>query len=393
MRKGRRSTKNVVFICTALFMVGVAGSRPLIPLYANDLGAGHAEIGLIVALFSVLPLFLSIKTGRVIDWIGIKSPLIASIGLGALSMIVLAFYGTLAGVYLSQVLAGFSQLVFVLSMQAYSGQFSKSKLREYFIAVFSIAVAAGSFAGPLAAGFLSDSFSYGTAFLTLGLVLAGMLPLSLFFSSEKDKEADEAPKKKEGNAFQLLRMSDLRKAVLVSSIGLLAKDTYIAFFPLLAADKGLSASMIGVIVALNAGAGMFIRTFLPWISQHLKRDRIITISILIAGLMYMLNPVSDHLIWLSALSLILGFCTGICQPLTIFATIIALPKERVAEGLGLRLTFNKLTQILGPLSLGSLSGAVGMSGVFYACGALIIAGSVHPDRYLFLMKKKKVISH
>jgi len=355
-----------------MFMVSIAGSRPLIPLYAHELGASHAEIGVIVALFSLLPLFLSIQSGKIIDLIGVKGPLIVSFLFGVFSMVILSICHNLTGVYLSQIFAGLAQLVFVLSMQAYSGQFPKSKLREYYITVFSIAVAAGSFAGPLLSGFLTDSIGYSYAFLTLSFVLVGMLPLSLFFSGKSVMSIQD--KRDEANSFQLLRIPDLRKAVLVSSIGLLAKDMYIAFFPLLAAENGLPASTIGVIIAVNAGAGMFIRSFLPWISQHLKRDVIITISILASGAIYILNPLSNHVLWLSILSIILGFCTGICQPLSIFATIIALPKERVAEGLGLRLTFNKLTQIVGPLSLGSLSSAIGMPGIFYVCGVIILMG-------------------
>lgn len=369
-------------------MVSIAGSRPLIPLYADELGASYAEIGIIVALFSFFPLFLSIQTGKMIDWVGVKGPLIASVLLGILSMVILSIFHNLTGVYISQIFAGLAQLVFVLSMQAYSGQFPKSKLREYYITVFSIAVAAGSFAGPLFSGFLTDSIGYSSAFLTLSFVLVGMLPLSLFFSGKKEMSMQVQDKRNEGNSFELLRIPDLRKAVLVSSVGLLAKDTYIAFFPLLAAENGLSPSTIGLIIALNAGAGMLIRSLLPWVSQHLKRDVIITISILVSGAMYMLNPLSNHVLWLSILSIILGFCTGICQPLSIFATIITLPKERVAEGLGLRLTFNKLTQIVGPLSLGSLSSAVGMPGIFYVCGAIILMGSFHPDKLLFYRKGK-----
>ncbi|MFC0270966.1 MFS transporter [Metabacillus herbersteinensis] len=384
--KGRTINKNLVFICTALFMVSIAGSRPLISLYADGLGASHAEIGVIVALFSFFPLFLSIQSGKIIDCVGVKGPLIASVVLGILSMVILSILHNLTGVYISQIFAGLAQLVFVLSMQAYAGQFPKSKLREYYITVFSIAVAAGSFAGPLFSGFLTDSIGYSTTFLTLSFVLVGMLPLSLFFSGQKAMSMQD--KRNEQNSFQLLRIPDLRKAVLVSSVGLLAKDTYISFFPLLAAENGLSASAIGVIIALNAGAGMFIRSLLPWVAQHLKRDVIITISILVSGVMYLLNPLSDHVLWLSTLSIILGFCTGICQPLSIFATIITLPKERVAEGLGLRLTFNKLTQIVGPLSLGSLSSVVGMPGIFYTCGAIILMGSFHPDKLLFYKKEK-----
>lgn len=386
MVKGRTINKSFVFICTALFMVSIAGSRPLIPLYADQLGANHVEIGVIVALFSFFPLFLSIHTGKMIDLIGIKVPLFASTLIGILSMVILGILHNLIGVYISQIFAGLAHLVFVLSMQAYSGQFRKSKLREYYIAVFSIAVAAGSFVGPLFSGFLTEGIGYNTAFLILGFLLVVILPFSLFFSGKKLMSVQE--KKDDGNSFRLLHIPDLRKAILVSSAALLAKDMYIAFFPLLAAENGITTSAIGVIIALNAGAGMFIRSFLPWVSKRLKRDVIITISILVSGIIYILNPLYDHVFWLSILSIILGFCTGICQPLSIFATIISLPKARVAEGLGLRLTFNKLTQIVGPLSLGSLSSVIGMSGIFYACGVIILMGSIHPDKFLFYKKMK-----
>ncbi|WP_172656833.1 MFS transporter [Domibacillus robiginosus] len=385
MKKRRQFHSYTLFTCTTLYMVSIAGSRPLIPLYANNLGASHMEVGVLVSLFSFLPLFVSIPFGKLIDRVGIKKPLITSIILGSVALIILFLFGNIAGVYLSQIFSGLSQLVFVLSMQAYSGQFSKRKIREYYISVFSIAVATGSFIGPLIAGFSTDFFSYNDAFLLLGILLILMLPLSFVFNSKQPIE--KPSRKKTGNAFDLLRIPDLRKAVLVSSIILLSKDTYIAFFPLLASENGLSAFAIGVIVSLNAGAGMLIRGFLPWISQHLKRDMIITLSILLAGLSYLLHPIADHIVWLSILSLLLGFCTGIAQPLSIFATIMALPKNRVAEGLGLRLTFNKLTQILAPLSLGAVSGFIGMSGVFYICGMIILTGSIHFKKVIFTKKE------
>ncbi|PYF01690.1 MFS transporter [Ureibacillus chungkukjangi] len=164
MKKGKSINKYFIFICTAVFMVSIAGSRPLIPLYAEELGASHAEIGIIVALFSFLPLFLSIHSGKLIDYIGVKIPLIVSILLGILSMVILSIFHNLMGVYFSQIFSGLAQLVFVLSMQAYSGQFRKSKLREYYITVFSIAVSMGSFVGPLFSGLLSDSIGYSLAF-------------------------------------------------------------------------------------------------------------------------------------------------------------------------------------------------------------------------------------
>ncbi|MFD0825487.1 MFS transporter [Neobacillus sp. M.A.Huq-85] len=383
-----RHDRFAVFIIVCLFMITIVGSRPLIPLYARDLGASHGEIGVIVALFSFLPLFFSIKAGKIIDGIGVRSPLILGILFGSLSMIILAIFNNLMGIYLSQIFSGLAQLIFVLAIQAYAGQFSKSKLREYFISVFSIAVAAGSFVGPLISGGLSEVLSNTYSFFILGIIVLLAVPLSFQLKKLKKKKIEPVEQgEKEANSFKLLRIEDLRKAVIVSSLVLLAKDTYIAFFPLLAVEKGVSTLVISVIISLNAAAGILIRSILQWMVRRLKRNVIITISILVAGLIYILNPFVDSVIGLSILAFVLGFCSGIGQPLSIFTTINSLPHDRVAEGLGLRLMFNKLTQILAPLSLGAVSSIAGMSGVFYVCGAIILAGSLNPNSIFFTKNK------
>ncbi|MCI2255619.1 MFS transporter [Domibacillus sp. PGB-M46] len=365
-------------------MSSIAGSRPLVPLYASDLGASYAEIGVIVALFSFLPLFLSIKSGKIIDRIGIKIPLAVSILFGSVSMILLAMFTNILGLYVSQVFSGLSQLIFVLAIQAYAGQFLKRKLREYYITLLSIGIAFGSFIGPLIGGFLSDIYSYTYAFLLLGAILFLLLPISFLF--KKEKSYLDKPKRQRENSFGLVRISNLRKAIVVSSVILLARETYTAFFPLLAADKGISNAAIGVIIALNAGAGILIHKILPWLSRLFNRNLVVTVSIIISGLIYLFNPLTDNVMWLSILSFILGFFTGIGQPLSIFMTIEALPNERMAEGLGLRLMFNKLTQIIGPLSLGTISSSLGMSGVFYLCGTLIMIGSINTQKGAALEK-------
>jgi MFS family permease len=383
----KRLDHYLVFMSTCLFTVSIAGSRPLIPLYAKQLGAEDIQIGVIIALFSILPLFLSVKTGTVIDSIGVKKPLIFSIVLGSISMIILSISRDFIGIYLSQIFAGFAHLLFVLSIQAYAGHFSKNKLREYYIAVFSIAVASGSFAGPVISGFITDSISYSYAFLVLGVIILIALPITFLFRNIKGKalNLNESQEKVE-KAFRLLQNQDLRTAIVISSLVLLVKDAYIAFFPLLAADKGLSTSVIGVIISLNAAAGILIRSILPWIVQRYKRDMIIIISIVIAGLIYFINPFFDNVILLCVLGFMLGFCSGIGQPLSIFVTISALPKDRIAEGLGLRLMFNKVTQVVAPLSLGAVSGTVGQSGVFYLCGAVILVGGIQPWNTLLYKK-------
>ncbi|CAM5186084.1 hypothetical protein UACE39S_04424 [Ureibacillus acetophenoni] len=63
------------------------------------------------------------------------------------------------------------------------------------------------------------------------------------------------------------------------------------------------------------------------------------------------------------------------QPLSISATIQYLPKHRVGEGLGLRLSANRLTQLLSPLLVGGIAELVSMKGIFYLVGFILCVGS------------------
>ena len=65
-------------------------------------------------------------------------------------------------------------------------------------------------------------FNYAYTFFLLGILALVVLPLSFLFKSEKptslNKEATTS------NSFYLLYISDLRKAIIVSSVILLARD-------------------------------------------------------------------------------------------------------------------------------------------------------------------------
>ncbi|KKB38282.1 MFS transporter [Bacillus thermotolerans] len=389
MKRKRKHDRWLIFLCACLFMLGVAGTRPLIPLYADSLGAGSMEIGLIVSLFSFFPLLLSIPLGRTIDRKGTRGPLAISMCLGSLSLFVPYIMASLTGVYLSQVIAGLAQLIFAISMQAYAGQFSKAKLRNYYVALFSIGTSSGSFIGPIIGGVISDTADFPYAFLTASVILLLSVPFCLLFPKKTAPNQEELKgQKKRSRASELLRLPALRRAVLVSIAVLWAKDAYTAFFPLLAAEKGLSTAAIGFLVSLNAGAGVLIRLVLPYLSKAARTEALITGSILLSSVILLFHPLVDHVIWLGILSFILGFCLGIGQPLSISTTIAALPAQRVAEGLALRLSFNKLTQLAAPAFLGAVSSVTGLGGVFYVTGIIILGGAIQPRKYTRDIKKK-----
>jgi predicted MFS family arabinose efflux permease len=365
----------ILFI-SGFFMAGILGTRPLVPLLSSELGASTAEIGLIVASFSFLPLLLAIQLGRWIDKIGSKKPLFLGTFVGSLALLLPTFFNSIAGIVSSQIIAGIAQTLFAVSAQSVVGNTKDALTREKNVAVFTIGVAMGSLFGPLVGGVLSDWVGYSLAFSFLGVV--GLISSPLVFLLQKDEVEDRVSGKSSAqkrNIFELLNIPNLRKAFLISALVLIAKDLYIAYFPLLAKGYGLSSTTIGTLIAINAGSGIIIRSVMPKLIESFGRNNVILASVFCSGIAFALIPVTDSILILSLISFILGVGLGIGQPLSISTTIHSLPKDRVGEGLGLRISFNRLTQVTAPVFFGTMAGFIGIGGIFIMCGFLIVIGS------------------
>jgi len=371
--------KFYVLIGTSFFTLSIAGTRPLVPLFSKELGANNAEIGLIVTMFSLVPLFISITLGKIIDRRGTKIPLLVSILIGFVSLFIPFLFQNLLGVYVSQLLAGVSQLLFVLSIQSLAGQSTEITVSETYIATFSIGVALGGFIGPIISGILSDMYRYPFAILVSGLLILLALPFSLNLKhNDVKKEKTECQSETEfAKSFELLKNSNIRNAIIVSGVLLLGKDMYIAFFPLLAEEQGISNAFIGIIISINALGGVLIRLLLPVILKYYNNASIITISLLFVGVFYLMNPFISSFILLCTCSFLLGLFLGIGQPLSIAATIQSLPTSRIGEGLGLRLSFNKLTQVVAPVILGGVSHVFGIISLFFLTGFTVLVGAFY----------------
>ncbi len=74
-------------ILVTIYATGIMGTRMIIPLVSHELGSGTSEVGLIVALYSILPLLLSIKIGKFIDTKKFKAPIFISIVLVGIGLL------------------------------------------------------------------------------------------------------------------------------------------------------------------------------------------------------------------------------------------------------------------------------------------------------------------
>ncbi|MGO4887590.1 MFS transporter [Anaerobacillus sp. MEB173] len=370
-----KKQRYLIALISMLFLTGIVGTRPLIPLLSHELYASAIEIGIIISLYSFLPFILAVKVGKVVDKIGCKQPIIISVIIGGIALFIPYFFLSMIGIYFSQILAGIAQLLFVVAAQSFAGSNESDKVREKNVLFFSLGVAIGSFLGPLIGGLFSDILGYRQAFgILTGVSLSSLLFIYILRDTKQNKK-DQIDKANEYKTLELFQIQNLRKAFLLSMLVLLGKDMYIAFFPLLLKENNASDSLIGTIIAIHSAAGIISRWGLPKLLEYMNRHHIIVLTIVSSGLCFVFMAFMEGYVFIAILSFLLGVALGIAQPLSVSTTINYLPKNRIGEGLGVRLSLNRLTQMSSPLVLGFVAQFFGIISVFVIVGSCLMFGT------------------
>lgn len=363
----------LALLVVLLNMSAFRGSKVLVSLFALDLGAPQIMLGIIVALYSLCPMLLALYAGKLADRFGVRWPLaLGSLGI-ALSLALPGLLPSLHMLYVSALLIGASHVFYNVSMQNMIGMLSSTEARTRNFSNLSLMIASGGFIGPLIAGFAIDNLGYAIGYLCIAalplvsaLIMFGARRGLAALSGGKTKNKEEG-----GYAVGLLSNAPLRRTLITSGIILTAIDLFQFYMPIYGHSIGLSASAIGTVLAMFAAAAFIVRTVLPQIVSRFGEEQVLIGSIFIAAGTYLLFPLVESVVLLSAIAFLLGMGTGCGQPLTLMMIYAKAPEGRSGEALGLRMSINNLTHIVVPLFFGAVGTAFGLAPVFLANAAML----------------------
>jgi MFS family permease len=363
-------------LCSLLQGVAMRGAKMLVSLSALDIGASPFQVGVLAAMFAAFPLLLAVYAGKISDRIGVKRPMIAGALILALGMLVPLVLPNLVGLIACCALVGLGHIFFHVSVHNLIGAYGEGEARTRNFATFSLGASISAFLGPSLAGFSIDGWGFHPTHVMLAVV--AVVPALILAACPRLVPA-RTPHSKEasaGGSLELLRNPGLRRTLVMSGVTLTGIELFTFYFPVYGRSIGLSASAIGMVMSSYAVAAFIVRLGMHRATRKLGELGVLTASLLIAGATYMLVPLVTQAPLLALVAFGLGIGLGCAQPLTILLTYNHAPPGRSGEALGLRLTVNKLTQIVVPLAFGALGSAFGLLPVFWANGAFLLAGGV-----------------
>jgi predicted MFS family arabinose efflux permease len=370
----------LLVVATVLAHSAYNGCRLTISLYALQLGASPLTVGVLMSLFAALPMVLGVHAGRLVDRVGVRRPLLAAVAFIFVAVVTSGLLARLPVLFVTATIAGTSFMLFHICVQHAVGEMGGASARLSNFGWLALGFSISNFIGPMFAGVAIDAVGHASAFLlqsTFALASFGLLYMrraQLSHTTHAPKET--APR----NARELLASAELRRVFIVTGLLASAWDMFVFVTPIYGTSIGLSASTIGFILASFATATIIVRLALPWLSRRLREWSMITATLCIACVAYLLFPMVRTVALLAAISFLLGLGLGATQP-SILALIYAkAPPGRAGEAVGVRSVVLATSSTLLPLGVGGLGAALGMGPVFWSMAAALALGGWFANR-------------
>ncbi len=404
------------FSTTAHFMLMV-----IIPIWTieNMSIPPGALLGFVLGCRPLLSLFLSIHAGTMMDRIGTRKVLLF---FGILSLTTPFLYPALpfiGALIVIQLLSGLCDSIGWMGAQTLIGQVLKG--RTSYAARLGAVIRVGHIGGPPIVGLAWDFAGPWVAFGLVGvcglLFLVSVLMLPQTVTTPRtdggDRETDgharsETPKPCPGfrirdfiphladyiASFKLMAAPAVAITVLIGMMVHIGNNIQSTFFIVWLRDiVGIPATLIGILISISSAAAAAGSLWAVPLRRHFKPYWLLWLSVLIALIAISVTPlvgsapvvaaVNGSLGWLVELTPLIAayiaFClmscvrsaaNGVHQPLVITLMLRTVGPNDKGKAIGLRGTMNRVTSMIGPLTLGWLAGLIGLEYGFYVVGII-----------------------
>lgn len=367
--------KKAFFVLVATMLISMLGFGivvPLLPIYADQMGASALEIGFINAGFSLMLLVALPFMGRLSDRFGRKVFLCT--GLTVLIVASLGFIWAQNPIQLIlvRIFQGIGASMHLPIAQAYLGDITPKGEEGKWMGHFNAILFSSMSLGPLFGGVLTDLFSANTTFLVMAaLCLTGLIATLIFLP----EVAKRAVAERQGSAFESLRKSNIMKGVFAFNIAIgFSMACTMTFLPLFCSQNlGLSVVLIGLLIASRTPLAL-LQSYTGTLADRYNRRGLITIGSVGAIIFIALMPLASGFWPLLIIYALMSVGTAFAMPA---ATAYVVEEGRVF-GMGASMAlFMMAMQIgngVGPILLGGVVDFMGIESAFYSAAVILLLG-------------------
>ena len=348
-----------------------------LPAYAAQVGIGVAMIGLLIAAYDAAEVVAKPLFGAIADRRGMKQTMLAGIG-----VFVIASLAYLVVNPRLLVLIRFLQGVGAAALSAVSlalvGAYAVER-RGRAYGIYNSIKGAGYVVSPIIGGAIVLKSSFAMIFVAAAGVGALAFVLSLALPRPAAETATRLDDDEEGIGLgmlvQVFRQSNLWPWYIVTVVNMFFVGILFGFLPVRVYGLGYGPLVNGVILTAVSASYLLIQPFAGTLADRVQPGITIRIGLLLAGACVILIPFATGPV-LIVLAILAGVGVG-----TVWTNTDAIISQQAHAGqlgatMGVAGTFKEIGDMLGPLLIGVVSQAFGLTVGFVSCGVLGILSLV-----------------
>jgi len=353
---------------------------PLLPLYAEKLGANGIWLGIIFSGVSIASAIFMPFAGRFSDRRGRK--LILCIGLFGLTFTSFGYVWahSIATLTIVRFLQGAASAMVLPIAQAYIGDITPAGEEGKWMGIFNAILITGFGFGPLLGGVVADHFGMNTAFYTMGVLnLISFLGVTIFLP-------EIAPRRKTAGQFSFrgITASNITRGIFSYQVGASAnRGIMTAFLPVFAsAYIGLSSSFIGMILTISLISNSLLQVPSGNLADKLNRRYMVILGSLGVAVSMLLMPQARSF-WV-LLAVMAGgavFDAGATPP-----AMAAIIQEGRKYGMGVATSVSNMGGGLGmglaPILAGFVVDLLDVKSAFYVAAAIVLISIVVFNQFI-----------
>lgn len=369
-----------VYIPTFLLSFGQGVLVPTLPFFAKGFGVPFSLVSLAVAAAGLGTLVADVPVGMALGRLGRRRAMLVGITLVALSSFIVAGVHVFAVLLACRMIGGIGTALWGISRHAYITDVAPRAQRGKFIASFGGINRFGVFAGPFLGGLIGERFGLSWSFVLAGAfsALAGVLAI---FTIKETGSRTMIPQHtlRWHSVGRMMRThrADLASAGAAQIFVAMIRSGRQLIIPLYGAYAiGLDVSSVGTIITAAATIDMVL--FMPagWLMDRFGRKvaSVPSFAIMAAGMA--LIPLSSNFIGLLAAAIVIGFGNGIGSGSMMTLGADLAPPDAIGEFLGIWRFIGDAGQAGGPLVVGIVADALGLTATAFALGGIGVAAAL-----------------
>jgi MFS transporter, DHA1 family, multidrug resistance protein len=338
----------ILFLVMFLVMIGFGIIIPVLPFYAEEMGASPTQLGLLMAVYSLMQLIFAPFWGKLSDRIGRKPIMMIGIAGLSLSFFMQAMATELWMLFAARIIGGLLSSANMPTAMAYVADITTPENRGKGMGIIGAAVGLGFVFGPAIGGIFSKSsmsmpfYLAGTSSLITLVIIFFLLKESL---QKNHADGNQSNKQSRWKAFSG-PASVLFLLQLLISLSLSGLEATFAYFA--AKRAGLGAIQLGYIFMIMGFAGAMVQGgMVGRLTKKYGEGKVIQGGIIVSAIGFALILLVDSFTTAAIFLSIFGIGNGVIRP-SVSSLLTKTTDVGHGSATGLLSSFDSLGRIVGP---------------------------------------------